>query len=212
MDDKANTESQDLLFQLNEFYRDSYRRTMSLLTFMILVCALLASVLVWMSFDKKQPEYYAALTTGEIVPMHPLSEPVLTSDFITEWAALTTRSIYNLNFSSYQQQLSAVQPRFTEAGWQKLMAALNGSGMINEVVNSRLILSSVISGPPVVTSEVVLHGRFTWRVQMQVLVTYTSASAQTQRTIIVTMDVQRVPTLDASQGIQVINFKAHGQI
>ncbi|MDP1573963.1 MAG: type IVB secretion system apparatus protein IcmL/DotI [Coxiellaceae bacterium] len=210
--DKINTESQDLLFQLNAFYRDSYRRTMRFLTTMIFICAVLAVVLVWMSFDKKQPAYYAALTTGEVVPMHPLSEPVLTSDFITEWSALTARSIYNLNFSSYQQQLAAIQSRFTEEGWVKLMNALNSSGMIKQIVDSRLIISSVVSGPPVVISEVVLHGRFTWRVQMLVLVTYTSASEQTQRTIVVTMDVQRVPTLDVSQGIQIVSFNAHNQV
>ena len=210
--DKVNTESQDLLFQLNAFYRDSYRRTMSLLTIMIFICAVLAGILVWMSFDKNQPDYYAALTTGEVVPMHPLSEPVLTSDFITQWSALTARSIYNLNFSSYQQQLAAVEPRFTAEGWVKLMNALNSSGMIKQIVDSRLIISSVVSGPPVVISEMVLHGRFTWRVQMLVLVTYTSASEQTQRTIVVTMDVQRVPTLDASQGIQIVSFNAHNQV
>lgn len=212
VNNKVSTESQDLLFQLNGFYRDSYRRTMGLLSAMIFICALLAGVLVWMSFDKKQPAYYASLTTGEVVPMHPLSEPVLTNDFIDQWAALTARSIYNLNFSSYQQQLAALQPRFSEEGWAKLMGALTSSGMIKQIVGSRLIISSVVSGPPVVISEVILHGRFTWRIQMLVLVTYTSASEQTQRTLVVTMDVQRVPTLDVAQGIQIIDFSARGQI
>lgn len=211
MDKKTNTESQDLLFELNTFYRDNYRRTMNLLTFMIVICICLSCVLTWMSFDRAKPDYYAALTTGEIIPMHPLSAPVLTNNFITQWAGMTATSIFNLSFSDYQQQLASLHPHFTDAGWDKLTSALKSSGMIDEVVNNRLILSAVISAPPVVLSEVIINGRFTWRVQMLVLVTYTSPSQQTQRTYVVTMDVQRVPTLDVAQGIQIINFDTHTQ-
>lgn len=202
------TESQEIAFQLNELYRDEYRSTMQWLTTMTVVCAILASILVWMSFDRKQPDYYAAMTTGEVIRMHALSEPVVTNAFIIQWSALTARSIYNLNFSSYQQQLAEIQDRFTPEGWAKMMGALKSSGIIDDLVGSRLIISSVVSGPPVVLSPLSLHGRYTWPVQMKLLVTYTSASQQVQRNIIVTMDVQRVPTLDASQGIQIINFVA----
>ncbi|EKD77967.1 MAG: hypothetical protein ACD_42C00099G0001 [uncultured bacterium] len=42
---------------------------------------------------------------------------------------------------------------------------------------------------------------------MQLLVTYVSASVpSTPRTLTVTMRIQRVPTLDAPQGIQVVDF------
>src|SRR3989338_8658490 len=172
-----NTDSQDITFQLNEFYRDNYRRTMKWLSFMIIVCAIFSAVLAWMCFDQQQPAYYAAVTTGEVVPMHALSEPVVTQDFVIEWAALTGRMIYNLSFDTYQQQLAAIQDRFTPEGWAKIMGALKASGMIDELTNSRVIISAVVSGPPVVLAQLILHGRYTWRVQMPVLVTYTSASA-----------------------------------
>lgn len=201
-----NTDSQDLAFQLNEFYRDTYRRTMKFLIFLVVICAILSCTLAWMTYDRKQPAYFAAATTGEVVPMHSLSEPVITSGFIIQWSALTTRLIYNLSFSSYQQQLSEVRPRFTDTGWARMMTALKSSGFLTELVNSRLIVSSVVSGPPVILERMIIDGRFTWRVQLPLLVTYTSASATSQRSIIITMDVQRVPTLNASQGIQIIDF------
>lgn len=211
MDKKINTESQDLLFELNTFYRDNYRRTMRLLTFMIVICIGLSCTLTWMSLDREKPDYYAALTTGEVIPLHPLSEPVLTNKFVMQWAGMTATSIFNLSFSDYQQQLQSLRAAFSDDGWEKLNNALKDSGMIDQIVNSRLILSAVISAPPVVLSEAIIGGRFTWRVQMLVLVTYTSASQQTQRTYVVTMDVQRVPTLDTAQGIQIINFDTHTQ-
>ena len=170
------------------------------------MCAGLSVVLAWMSYDRKQPAYYAAITTGEVVPMHSLSEPIVTSDFIRKWSALTVRLIYNLNFSTYQQQLARVQDRFSAAGWEKLNDALNASGLIKNLVSSRLIISSVISGPPIILSRVILNGRFTWTVQMQLLVTYTGASGSTKRGMIATLVIQRAPTLNAPQGIQIVSF------
>lgn len=201
-----NTQSQENEFQLNEFYRDQYRRTMKWLTSMIVVCAILSTILVWISYDRKQPAYYAAMTTGQVIPMHSLSEPVVSNDFILQWSALTARLIYNLSFASYQQELSQAQDRFTPEGWEKMMAALKGSGLIDSLVSSRLMITSVVSGPPVILAQMLIHGRYTWRVQMKMLVTYTSNDVQKQREMVVTMNIQRVPTLDAAQGIQIIDF------
>lgn len=203
-----NTESQEISFQLNAFYRDNYRRTMRVLIVMIIVCAVLATTLVAMTFKRYQPQYYAAMTTGDVIPMHALSEPVVTSDFILQWSGLTARLVYNLNFATYQQQLDKVRPRFSPDGWDKMMAALKSSGLLDEMINSRLIISSVVVSPPVILSRLVIRGRFTWRVQMRLLVTYNSNNEEKQRHVTVTMNVQRVPTLDTPNGIQIINFEA----
>jgi intracellular multiplication protein IcmL len=203
-----DTQSQENDIQINNFYRDAYRRTIKWVSIMAIVCAVLATVLVWMTYDPKQPLYYAAVTTGEVVPLHALSEPVVTDEFIAQWSALTTRLIYNLNFSTYQQQLSQVQDRFTPTGWDKMMAALKNSGLIDELVNNKLIVTSVVTGQPVILGRLIIHGRYTWRVQMKLLVTFTSASAATNRSLVVTMNVQRVSTLSAANGIQVVDFSA----
>lgn len=201
-----NTKSQENEFEINDFYRVAYHRTMKWLSLMIVICAILSVILAWMVYDKKQPAYYAAVTTGEVVPMHALSEPVVTKDFIIQWSALTARLVYNLHFNSYQQQLGNIKNRFTPEGWNKMLGAMKG--LITQITNNRLIMSSVVSGPPVIISQLIINGRYTWRVQMQMLVTYTSASAIVQRHMLVTMNVQRVSTLNAAQGVQIIDFHA----
>lgn len=199
-----NTQSQDNEFEINHFYRDSYRHTMKWLSVMVLVCAVLSAILAWMVYSQKQPMYYAAVTTGEVVQMHAMSEPIVTNDFITQWAARTTGLIYNLNFATYRQQLNQAKDRFTPEGWVKLNSALQG--LIGDLTANKLIISSVVSGVPIILGRMIIHGRYTWRVQLRLLVTFTSASEVRQRELLVTMNVQRVPTLDASQGIQVIDF------
>jgi hypothetical protein len=201
-----NTQSQENEFQVNESYRDHYRRTMKLLTLLIVICAVLSVILTWMTYDQKQPKYYAAVTTGEVVPMYALSEPVVTSDFIIQWSALAARRVYNLSFDTYAQQLNQVKDKFTPQGWNKMLSAMQG--MIAQLTGSRLQITSVVTGSPVVLGRLIIHGRFTWRVQMRLLVTYTSPNAVRQNTLIVTMNVQRVPTLNASQGIQIVDFSS----
>ncbi len=202
-----NTQSQDNEFQLNNFYRDSYRRTMKWLSLMVVICAILALILAWITYDQKKPSYYAAITTGQVVPIHPMSEPIVTAQFIESWSARTTGLIYNnLNFATVQQQLNQARDRFTPEGWIKLNDAMKG--LVSQIVGSKLITSSVVSGPPVIVARMIIDGRYTWRVQMRLLVTFTSASASSQRQILVTMNVQRIPTLEASQGIAVTDFTA----
>lgn len=203
-----DTRAQELEIQKNHFYRDKYRMMMKWLVILIVICAALSVVLMWMVFDRKQPDYYAAMTTGEVVSMHSLSEPVITNDFIVQWSALTTRQIFNLDFSRYEQELDKVKNNFSQAGWVKLMSALNTSGLLKNLVDNRLIVSSVISKSPVILASMIVNGRFTWRVQMELLIKFTSASEVTHESLIVTMDIQRMPTLDVAQGIQITNFVA----
>lgn len=204
---KLSTQAQETAFEVNDFYRNNYRRTMKILLFMVMVCAVLSAVLAWMSYDKKQPPYYASMTTGKIVEMHALSEPVVTNDFVLQWSELAARLVYNLGFATYQQQLAKIEPYFTSDGWTKMMTALKTSGLLDNLVDNRLVISSVVTGPPVILARMVIDGRFTWRIQMRLLVTYTSASETRQNTFLITMNVQRVPTLNTPQGIQIINFE-----
>lgn len=199
--------AQEIALQKNRFYRDNYRRTLAWLMRLLFLCAVLSVLLAWSIMERKQPKYYAAVTSGQVIPLHSLSEPVITNSFITQWSARTARILFNLNFSRYQDQISRAQPRFTPSAWVKMQSVLQNA-FINNIVSNKLIVSSVVSGRPVVLSRMIIHGRYTWRVQMKMLMKFTSASAETQETLIVTMNVQRVPTLNSSQGVQITQFAA----
>lgn len=138
--------------------------------------------------------------------MHSLSEPVVTNRFIVNWTALTARRLFNLSFDSYESKLAAVKDHFTPGGWMQMQDALKSSGLITNMVNNKLIISSVVTGSPVILARMIVNGRFTWRVQMRLQVKFTSASQEEQEALVVTMNVQRIPTLDSAQGIQINDF------
>lgn len=206
----VNSEYQTLAFRKNEHYRDAYRRLLKWLVLLSTVALVLTVMLFWMTLHRSQPAYYASVTNGEVVPIHSLSEPVITNQFIVQWSAMTAKNLYNLDFNNYSQALDGLKNRFTAGGWNKLQAVLKSTGFIKNVTDNKLTVDSVVSGEPVILTHMSVNGRYTWRVQMKLLVKYTSASAVSQQNLLVTMDVERVPSLDASQGVQVSAFEARG--
>lgn len=205
-----DTALQELATSKNNAYRDSYRKTIKWLVNMLVVTLILSTMLMWMTLRTKQPMYYAAVTDGEVVPLHSLSEPVITNEFIVSWSALATGRLFNLRFDTYSSQLDALKDRFTTTGWQKLQLAMKG--LIDNLVTNKLIMSAVVSTTPVVLAQMVIDGRMTWRVQMPLLVTFTSANEQKEEKMIVTMNIRRVPTLNVAQGIQISDFEATTQV
>lgn len=200
-------EQQQIEFAKNETYRDNYRTTISLLAVMSVVCVGLALVLAYMSMTMRDTRYYATTSTGVVTQLHALNEPVVTDQYMLQWSALAVRSLFNLDFVHYQDQLNQAKNNFTEAGWNKVEYALKTSGFLASITDNKLEANAVISGPAVVLNTAVYHGRYTWRVQMPVLVTYTSASESKRTRFMVTMNVQRVPVLNAYKGIQISDFE-----
>ncbi len=203
-------EAQQLEFENNNLYRDRYQRTLGWLLTMAIACVVLVVTLTYMSVNGKQSDYYATTTKGAVIPLHPLSEPVITNQYLVQWASLATRKAFNLDDVHYQAQLKRAEPYFTPTGWKKFLSALNSSGLLGAVKSKKLMMSTVVSGPPVILNRAVVHGRFTWRIQLPLLVTFTSASEKTKSKLMVTMNVQRVPVLSAAKGIAISDFSARG--
>ena len=192
----------------NLLYRDHYRRTVKSIVMMSITALVMLAVLMGLILTTPQPKYYATTTSGQVIPMHSLSEPVITNDYLLQWASLATRTAFNIDFVRYQSQLAKAQADFTPAGWSKFMEAMKNSGLLDTIQSKKLEMNAVISGAPVILSTSVIHGRFTWRVQLPILVTFTSANQTSQSHWLVTMNIQRISTLDAYKGIQINNFTA----
>lgn len=203
-----SSEQQDLQFRRNNFYRDAYRITLAWIVFMAILAVVLTLALAYQNIMRKVPAYYATTTSGLTIPLQPLSEPVITNHYILQWASLATRTALNLDFAHYESQLKAARPYFTADGWSSFNNALKAAGLLQTVTGQKVVMSVIVSGAAVILNRAVFHGRFMWRIQMPILVTFESASQKSQLDLIVTMTVERVPVLDAAKGIQITNFSA----
>jgi intracellular multiplication protein IcmL len=200
-------DAQELQYAKNKLYRDHYRAALGGALFMGILCAFLVVCLAVLSLYPPQPKYYATTTTGVIVPLHSLSEPVVTKSYLLQWASLSAQMSYNLNFTDYKEQIQSVRPYFTANGFIKYQQALKDSGLLDTVISKKVMMSAIVSGDVVVIRDFIENGRHNWVIQLPMLVTFQSASETRHVHAYVTMRVQRVPVLNAENGIQISDFK-----
>lgn len=190
----------------NNFYRDGQRKIIAILLLSILSNVILASMLIYMITHPPEPKYFATSINGRITPLFALNEPNQSDSAVLQWANQAAIAAFTYNFVNYRSELQASSGFFTAEGWDQFLNALKQSNNLEAVKAKKLIVSAVATRAPVILQKGILNGRFAWRVQMPVLVTYQSASEFTQQSNVVTMLISRVSTLNSPRGIGISQF------
>jgi len=190
----------------NDFYRDSYRKVMVILLLSVILNIGLGAVLFYIVTHPPMPKYFATSINGRITPVQPLDEPNQSDSAVLQWANQAAIAAFTYNFVSYRKELQAASEFFTAEGWRQFIEALEASNNLEAVKSKKLIVSAVATRAPIILQKGILNGRYSWRVQMPILVTYQSASQFTQQNNIVTMLIQRVSTLNSPRGIGISQF------
>lgn len=188
------------------FYRDSYRKLVILLFFSWVIIAVLSSVLFVQVSNKPTPTYFATTESGRIIPLIPLDQPNLSDKALVQWASSAVISVYTYNFNNYRQVFQDNRKYFTPDGWQQFISALTRSRNLQAVTSKKLVLSAVLSSAPIVNREYIQDGRYTWQLQIPVMVTYESLSEEFHQNLIVVLTIQRISTLDSVDGVGIISF------
>ncbi len=192
----------------NLFYKDGARKIQIALLLAIVIIFLQIAGLIYVVTHPPEPKYFATSTDGRIMPLVPLSQPNLSKSALLQWASTAAISAYTYDFINYRQALQAASEYFTPEGWNSFMEALDSNNNLKAVIAKKLIVSAVVTGAPVVVQEGLLDSRYTWKVQMPMLVTYQSASQFSQQTLTVTMLITRISTLSSARGIGIAQFIA----
>lgn len=190
----------------NNFYRDGQRKMILILLFSIIANVILASMLTYVILHPPEPRYFATSINGRITPLVALNAPNQSDSAILQWANQAAIATFSYNFVNYRSELVAASGFFTAEGWDQFISALGASNNLEAVKAKKLVVSAVATSAPVILQKGVLNGRYAWRIQMPILVTYQSASEFSQQTLNVTMLVTRVDTLNSPRGIGIAQF------
>lgn len=107
---------------------------------------------------------------------------------------------------NYRSELQAASGFFTPEGWSQFMTALQESNNLDAIRAKKLIVSAVAKRAPVILEKGVLAGRYAWRIQLPLLITYQSPSEFSQTEDVVRLTVHRVSTLNSPRGIGITQF------
>lgn len=168
------------------------------------VCFLV--ILIYKIVYPIEARYYGTITNGRTFPMAVLTEPNQSDTAVAEWANMAAISAFNLDFVNYPEQLQNASQYFTKAGWEQFLLALQQTNNIEQIRQKRLTVTAVAQNTPVILQKGVLNRRYSWRIQLPILITYVSASSIEQQTSVVTMLVNRISTLESYRGIGISQF------
>jgi intracellular multiplication protein IcmL len=192
----------------NDFYRDGFRKLVVILAGSVACIVGLIVIIVILMFQKPEPTYFASTDSGRIIPLVPLNQPNLTDKAILQWSGNAVVSLYSYNFVNFREVFQENKQYFTDSGWRAFVQALQDSQSLQSVQAKKLVVSAVLAGAPLVLNKYLFNGRYTWKIQMPVLVTYLSSSEQSSQKFLVTLTIQRVSTLDDINGIGIQQFVA----
>jgi len=192
----------------NNFYRDNYRRLVLVVLFMLIINGALTGMVFYQIVNRPEPRYFATTLDGRILPLYPLSEPMIAPAELLQWAHQAAVSAYTYNFVNYREALQQLQNQFTPDGWKYFESALQSARTLETVIAKKLVVSAVATGTPVILDQGVVAGRYAWKVQIPLLVTFQSPNEQTQQPVTILMIVSRVPTVDMPKGIAIVSFVA----
>lgn len=196
----------ELVMLRNMFYRDSYRRALMALLLLIAVNVVLAGVVVFLEFTPPKPQYFPTTADGRIIHWHPLNDPVVTDNFVLQWAANAVRQAFSLDFIHWRSQLQTASGDFTPSGWKYFLQSLKSSNNLTTLTQLKMVSNATITGAPQLLEKEVISGVFAWKIKVPILVTYTNAARTIPLPLMVTLIVLRVPVQQSAARIAINNF------
>jgi hypothetical protein len=135
--------------------------------------------------------------------LFPLAMPNHTDQAILSWAATGITELMTFGFGDFDQRILAQRTRFTDEGWTSFTKSIRELDLRNEVKSRQLVLTTVPSDTPLITSKGLdTDERYKWVVEMPIIETYaTNNNVNSRKREIVQLTIVRVPAEKNISGI-----------
>lgn len=204
-------EAIEAILARNKFYKDSYRMVTIGLIGSSIILMMLIGLIFYMITHPPAPRYFATTNDGKRLIIVPLDQPNLSTSQILQWADTAAIAAYTYSYSNWRKQLQDLSEYFTPEGWRDFINALDSSNNLDAVKSKKLIVSANTTGPAVLVKEGLFNGRYAWKVQVPLLVSYQNSRQFTQQSILATLVIVRIPTLTSERGVAVVQLIASEQ-
>lgn len=201
-----NKEGLALVLMRNAFYRDNYGRAVFVFIMLLFVNLFLAGAIIYRFLTPPEPQYFATNASYQLIKWHPLTDPVVSDNFVLQWVTQAIQSAFNLDFMHWRNQLQAASVNFTPSGWYWFLNAFKKSGDLKTLVTLNMVSDAQVTGSPVIQYQSVLAGRYVWKIELPILITYTNVKTTIHQPLKVIVIVERVPVQDNANRIAINQF------
>lgn len=175
----------------NALSRQRYEFVMKVTSGVIVLSILLSVFIVYLATRPTQFRYFTTDSRGGIREIVALNRPIQTDEEVLNWTTAAVTKAYSMSFANYGQQLNDLRPRFTDAGWRGYEQALERAGFLDSLLKNQYVTSAVPKKAPVVVAKGTVNDVYGWRLQIPIIVTFTSASNSSSQDINVEVTVVR---------------------
>jgi len=201
-----NKDNLTLVLLRNAFYRDNYRRATVALIILTFINLGLIAAIVDRYLNPPQPQYFATNSQYQLIKYHPLTDPVVSDNYVLQWVSTAVQQAFSLDFIHWREQLQTASYNFTPSGWHWFLRAFKKSGDLNSLVQLNMVADAQITGAPVITYQGVLGKQFVWKINMPLMITYINSNKTIHQPMKVTLIVMRVPVQDSRYQIAINQF------
>ncbi|NDV52909.1 type IVB secretion system apparatus protein IcmL/DotI [Salipiger sp. PrR003] len=179
-----------------------------LLLVVCLVLALSVVANVFLGLRKQEVRYFATDSNGGILPLTALDQPVQSNNQVLSWATEAITRAYTYDFANYRQQFQESQSAFTTEGWRGFLTALEESQTLQRVKANQYVTTAAPRAAPVVVAEGYLNGRYAWKIELPMLVTYQGPKSKPTQDLVVQAVIVRRSVLENPKGIGIAQIIA----
>lgn len=203
---KPNTEGLTLILMRNAFYRDNYKRAIFAAIIMLFIDAILLFAIVDHAINPPEPQYFATNASYQLIKWHPLSDPVVDDNYVLQWVANSVQQAFSLDYIHWRGQLQEASNNFTPSGWHWFLQAFQKSGDLESLVKLKMVSNVTVTGAPVILYQAVLNGRYVWKVELPIMITYASEKKVIRQPLKVIVIVVRMPVQENPSQIAINEF------
>ena len=204
--------TKDSIVSVSKRNKDLEKRAFRATSSVTALSAALAVSLIgnmYLGTNKPQPQYFAQdNTTGTLTPILALSQPISSRASILQHATDAIGALNNIDFLNYKGQLMASSHFFTKNAWERYLGELQRSGTLELIQKRNLVMTGVVTEPPVVVGEGTIFDSLYWDLQVPYRVRYVSQGYNESVDYIAKIKVVRVRTTDNPKGIAIAQFVA----
>ncbi len=193
-----------------EHWVRSHERMSRIVFVMGIITLVSLSLGLWSLISKPAPIYFAARQDGGILPLIPVSDPLLSNGQVTNFAVGAVTHALTLDFANWRSDLTTASKYFEKPdGWNAFLDAVESSGMLRYIREHRLVSTVVANGATIIGSGIDNEKRFSWKVQIPLNMTYESASEVSRDSLLAEVVVSRLPTWQAPEAVGITRIVVH---
>lgn len=170
---------------------------------MILVVSI--AVMSNVTFAAKTKKSKKALTCEEQWQTD-MRKPGMSLAQISVWSNEAVAQLFSFDYVNFRKQLQMAQSYFTPKAWESVQSQLQKMGTLEKVQKDKLVVAAVAVATPVVLQQGVFLERYSWKVQLPMLVMYYGKKKVEKSVIVTTLFITRSDKNIGKRGIAIADF------